>query len=728
VRDLVIVLEQKLEAAAGLEEKKATLREMARLYDAQLKDPDEAIAALKRVLELDGADAPALELLAGLYRRQARWGDLAGILARARDLTTEDDRRIAYQLQISAVHEGELADDESAVEAYRAVLGLDDRNSEALAGLERLYTKLDRFAELNRVYEKEAEIATDPRERVRILGKSASIWEEKLGNLHQAIERNEAVLAIDGSNLPALKNLERLYRSEAHWEKLIEVLQRHASLTQDRRELVALELEIGDVWWKELSRLDRAEEVFGHALQVDPDSREVISSLARLHERSGNWNLALEMLQREAKVASDAVEIQSRIGRIQEEMLGDRGAAKAAYARALDADPGHLPSLRALRGIADAERDRDAYLKLLVAESRYAEDEATKARLLDEAGRIHQEEKDDPDAAVRLYEEALKRVPDHLPAARPLADLYVARSDWRRAEAVLDVIVRRLAQDGDAKELCRQSYRLRYVAKLANKEGARVLSPGVRARRDLSRRWRAWGTCSSRAAAGTGPASSRPSSSTTATGSPTSGWSEHAGGIGRIGPSSARRPGCEELRRPWRSTPGHEPSRRALVGVREGWDYESAVEHGRGCSGRSRARRRSACCSSWARSAATGSRTRTRRSTRSSARRGRTRATSRPRRRSSGSTATRGSTRRPRTRWRACSSSRRSGRTRSARRAYTTRWRRPCATISTTTTAPRASSTPRSTRIPRWCRRSRIWRRSSRRASAGATSRARTSG
>jgi tetratricopeptide (TPR) repeat protein len=473
VRDLVIVLEQKLEAAAGLEEKKATLREMARLYDAQLKDPDEAIEALKRVLELDGADAPALELLAGLYRRQARWGDLAGILARARDLTTEDDRRVAYQLQIAALHEGELADDESAVEAYRAVLGLDDRNTEALAGLERLYTKLDRFAELNRVYEREAELAADPRERVRILGKSASIWEEKLNNNHLAIERNEAVLAIDGSNLSALKSLERLYRGEAHWEKLIEVLERHAALTQDRRERVALQVQVGDVWQKDLGRLDRAEEVYGQALQVDPDSREVISALARLHERSGNWNLALEMLQREARVAGDAVEIQSRIGRIHEEMLGDREAAKAAYARALDADPGHLPSLRALRGIAEAERDRDAYLKLLLAESRYAEDEATKANLLEEAGRIHQEEKDDPDAAVRLYEEALKRVADHLPAARPLADLYVARANWQRAEAVLDVIVRRLAQDGDAKELCRQSYRLGYVAeKLGNREKA----------------------------------------------------------------------------------------------------------------------------------------------------------------------------------------------------------------------------------------------------------------
>ena len=477
VRDLVIALEQKLEAAAGLDEKKATLLEMARIYDGQLQDAGEAIAALKRVLELDGADPDALETLATLYRREGRWGDLAGILARARDLAQDDAVRVGYQLQVASLHENELADDEAAVEDYRAVLGLDDRQPEALAGLERLYTKLDRFAELNRVYEKQAEIASDPREKVRILGKSASIWEEKLGDPIQAIEKNEAVLAIDGGNLTALKSLEALYRREGHWEKLIAVLQHHATMTEDRRELVSLEVQVGEVWWKELARVDRAEAMFSHALQIDAESREAVSALARLYERSGNWNLALEMLQREAKLVgagADVLEIQARIGRIQEEMLQDRGAAKLAYARALDVDPGHLPSLRALRAIAEAERDREAYLRHLMAEARYTKDDAEKAALLYEAGRIHQEEREDPDAAARLYEEALRRIPDFLLAAHPLADLYVSRSDWARAEAVLDVMAKRLAQDGDSRELCRQSYRLGYVSEKLGK-GAKAL-------------------------------------------------------------------------------------------------------------------------------------------------------------------------------------------------------------------------------------------------------------
>jgi tetratricopeptide (TPR) repeat protein len=472
--DLVIALEQKLEAVAGLEEKKATLLEIARIQDAELHDADEAAAALRRILELDGGDVPALEALAFLLRRERRHGDLAHVLARARDLAPDLASRIAWQLQLAALHEQEMADDEAAVEAYRAVLGMDDRQPEALAGLERLYTKLDRFAELNRVYEKQADIAGDVAEQVRILGKSASIWEEKLGNPQKAIERSEQALRLDGGHLPAVKSLERLYRQEGMWDRLIIVTQHHLSLVSDPRERVALLLAVGEVFWKELQRADRAEAAFLEALEVDPESRDAVAALGRLYERSGNWNLALEMLRREARLAAaspDAVDLHFRMGRIHEDMLLDLGAAKLEYERALDLEPGHLPSLRAMKGIREREGSREEYLRLLLAESRYAEDDATKAALLTEAGRIHQEERADREGAARLYEEALRRVPDHLPAARPLSEIRQEQAAWADAERVLDVVVGRLARDGDARELCRQSYRLGYVCEKLQKPG-----------------------------------------------------------------------------------------------------------------------------------------------------------------------------------------------------------------------------------------------------------------
>ncbi len=476
VRDLVIALEQKLEAAAGLDEKKALLLEVSRRYDADLKDVDEAVAALKRILELDGGDPQAIAALAALFRREHRWGELAAVLARARDLAADDAARMGWQLQIAALYENEIGDDEAAVEGYRTVLGLDDQHRDALAGLERLYTKLDRFAELNRVYQRQVQLSDDVGEQVRILAKSAGIFEEKMQDPSRAVSQYEAILGLDGGNLGAIKALTRLYRDQGEFEKLLTLLQHHLSLVTERKEQVALMVTTGEVWWKELSRVDRAEQIFGQALALDPESREAVSALGRLYERSGNWNLALDMLKREARLAGasrDAVDLYVRIGAIDEDMLLDQGAAKEAYGKALALDPGCLPAIRAMKGILEREKNRDGFLEMLVAEAKYAEDDERRAALFTEVGRLHQEERDDREGAARAYEEALKRQPEHLPAARPLSDLYVAAQRWPDAERVLDAMVRTLSGGGDAKELCRQSYRLGYVAeKLGNREKA----------------------------------------------------------------------------------------------------------------------------------------------------------------------------------------------------------------------------------------------------------------
>jgi tetratricopeptide (TPR) repeat protein len=125
------------------------------------------------------------------------------------------------------------------------------------------------------------------------------------------------------------------------------------------------------------------------------------------------------------------------------------GKALECYRRAYELDATYLPALEGLG-------------HLLVEKQSW-----------EEALRIFQEERDDRDGAARAYEEALKRKADHLPAARPLSDLYVGMQRWSDAARVLEAIVRTLEGGGDAKELCRQSYRQGYVAeKLGQRDQA----------------------------------------------------------------------------------------------------------------------------------------------------------------------------------------------------------------------------------------------------------------
>ena len=481
VREYVVALEQKLEAAGSIEARKSILREISRVCEEQ-GDPDEAATALLRALDLE-PDAETLGVLTTLYRNQKAWSLVASTLLRARDLAATVEERARIQVEVAGVHERDLGDDEAAVAAYRQALEFEPYNMEALESLERLHTRLDQPAELLATYERMLEVISDYRERVRVMFRCATIWEDKYQNPANADAFVEGVLAIDPQNLQAIKTLIRLRRSQGRWEDLVAAYERQLQLTTSPQEQAELYVEIGNVYHQQLKQVDRAVNTYHHAQAVDPQCRPALHALGKLYERSGNWPYALEMLQQEAQLAGnapDAVELYYRMGKMNEDMLMDTGSARNAYQQALAIDPGHLLSIRALKGIQEQEKDWGGYEQTLLQEAQQTEDGEAKARALLEVARYNAETKGDPETATQYYEEALRYSPDSLEAARPLADVYSGREDWVTAERMLDIVVRKMAEKAiSAKDaaltadLCRQLYRLGYVAdKLGKRDKA----------------------------------------------------------------------------------------------------------------------------------------------------------------------------------------------------------------------------------------------------------------
>ncbi len=463
-RDHALALEQKVNLLSTLEEKKEALAELARSYDAA-DDVAEAVLTLRRGLELDPADRPLVDQLAALYRREQAWSELVALLQKARDQADDPTERAALQGQIAEITEVGLQDDEAAISSYALALELDPKNQPALAALERLYTKLDRAAELLRVYDRQAELA-EPKDRVRIFSKAAQVWEEKLHDSANAIACLEGVLALDPANALALRELERLYRAARDGERLAYTLQRRLQIATEPSEVVALHVALGEVWHQELGRVDHAEELFGRALQLDPNSQPALHGLGVLYEKSGNWPQALEMIRREsrlAKSAEQAVELHFRAGQIHAGMLLDPEEARLEFERCVEIDQGHLPSLAALKKIFEAREEWDRCFEVARQEAEWTKEPAEKTRLWHELGRFQQEKREDAAGAERCYAEALRFTPGHLPSAQPLAELYLGRGEWPKAEEMLDVVVDGAVRSGDPKELCRQCYRLGYV-------------------------------------------------------------------------------------------------------------------------------------------------------------------------------------------------------------------------------------------------------------------------
>lgn len=471
-KEYIVSLEQKLEAAPSIEGRKEILREIARAWDEHLGSPDDAESALQRALDLE-PDQQTLEVLVALQRRQGNHAAVASSLLRMRDIAPTPEERSRIQLEVAQVYERDLKDDEAAVEGFRQALEFDPANVAALEALEKLYSRLDRPAELLSVYERELELTGDYRERVKLLFKSASIWEERYQNLVNADACIDAALQVDPQNVQAIKTLERLRKAQGRWDELIGVVDRHINLLSNPEEKAVLCVEMGDIFHQQLKAVDRAVVAYHQALDLDPRCRPAMHALGTLYERSGNWPFALDMLEREAQVLGstpEAVELYFRAGKINEDMLIDPGSARRCYLESLRIDPAYLPAIRALKGIYEIEKDWDNYEKALLEEARQTEDPQERSEAFLAVARYY-EGREDRDKATTYYEEALKLAPDSLEAARPLADIYLSTESWERCEKMLDIVTARMSQryaaqpDDEelAKELCRRFYRLGYV-------------------------------------------------------------------------------------------------------------------------------------------------------------------------------------------------------------------------------------------------------------------------
>ena len=475
--DLIAVLEKKYERSDELEQRKEVRRRIAVLQEERLDRVDLAVESYRRILELDGRDGLAIQSLIRLLQTQQRWQELIQVLHRAAEQA--EDRQITtnHLFNIASIWETELDSDEEAIAAYQAVLEVDEGHLESLKALERIYTRLDRWSELLGVFERQVELVEQTEEKIRLYNKMGSIWEERFANLENAQGCHESILALDPNCLPSVKALERLTRRMGEFEKLIELYHRHLELIEDRGEKVEIYLAIGDVWYREMSRVDRAEEVFSKALEVDGQSRPAIHALGQLYEKSGNWFNAIEMLQKEAELCGaspEAVDLYYRMGKINEDMLLDSGAAREAYTRALAIDPSYLPAIKALKLIHYLDKDFDKYLEMMVQEAEHTEDVEERTRLFYEIGKFLQEHYEDTSQAAGYYEQSLQLTADFLPAAKPLADIYFRTEQWEKAESMMEVVVQGLDRNSEARELCRQYYRLGYITEKLGK-GERAL-------------------------------------------------------------------------------------------------------------------------------------------------------------------------------------------------------------------------------------------------------------
>ncbi|HEY0189807.1 MAG TPA: hypothetical protein VGC42_01715, partial [Kofleriaceae bacterium] len=235
------LLERRVEVTLDGKVRLAALLELAALEEDVLQDAEAAIAAHRRVLELEPSYLASYQALDRLYAAGGRWQDLEALLARQADVVSAPADQVELSYRRAELFAHKLDEQMRAVDLLEDVIGRHRGHADARELLEELLTSAERATArpligrvarlLEPLYEQDklwkdlvGVLRSQRRlvagtEAVELLSRIAAIEEAELSAPRNAFDAWIEVLALDPTHERARVELCRLARQLQRWSE-----------------------------------------------------------------------------------------------------------------------------------------------------------------------------------------------------------------------------------------------------------------------------------------------------------------------------------------------------------------------------------------------------------------------------------------------------------------------------------------------------------------------------
>ncbi len=407
---------------------------MGNWYATKLDRVDYALPSLRRAIELDPHNGFAWDALAEAFRKQQKWADLADTLRGHAEVATDVKKKVDLLLGLGDLSESQLASSGKAIDAYQAAADLDDTSDDALAALERLYRRDERWGNLAKVLDRRAEIsdaAGDKGRATALRRELATMRAEKLGDLEGAIARHEAAVAANGTDATALKSLVDLYDKTGRTEDYLRTMERLAAVAPEGEKLATLrklanELEDRDP--------ERAMDAYKKLVIADAGADDAYRGLARVQKGQSAWYELVDTYTRHiaaSKTNAQRIELFLESAYVHERELDDPHKAIDNLLNALSLDENNKTALSVLPRLYTRTEAHEKALDMLVRHAALEGDKG--AALYAEAGKIAADHLKDSEVAQRHFEKALGQDASNLIALKGMAGVQELKGNWEKA-------------------------------------------------------------------------------------------------------------------------------------------------------------------------------------------------------------------------------------------------------------------------------------------------------
>jgi tetratricopeptide (TPR) repeat protein len=457
-RDLIAVLEKRLAAAEGDEEKIGLLGRMAALCRRDLVQPELAAEKYEQVLAVDAANQEALEALEDIYRGLKQWDRLATTLEKHVSASSDRQKKIYLLLAAGQILGKELKDRKRAIDFFQRVLAVEEAHQGALEMLAALYEEEGSHEEACGVLQKLADLETEPGEKADLLFRMGQILSRDLGRPEEAMAKLNEAVALAPDHLEALGSLRTSYFDMQDWQRASSVLEKEIEHTTVRQQKSALLYAQGRIMAQYMDRDSDAIAYFREALKIYPDNDDAARPMVDYYMSEKQWEKAEELLDlilRKADGSEEDIHVwRLKLGQVAA-TLGNFEKAYQACREVFAIEGGNV---EAIKGMAHAlfgmGRWAEAFKYFHMIVFKFSDKTTPRERtdIYYYLG-VCKLKLNEPRKGLQLLETILESDPHHGPSLEALADFYEKQKNFEKALHFKQMIAETLDEEARSRLL-----------------------------------------------------------------------------------------------------------------------------------------------------------------------------------------------------------------------------------------------------------------------------------
>jgi tetratricopeptide (TPR) repeat protein len=457
---LVELYLNRLETRESVAERGDLLRRIAKVFEEELEDANQAFDALVNAFSEDFGDDVTVAYLERMAQVTSRWGELIQTANAWLQEQTEPRSKIQLCLRLGKWYGENLDHPEYAQPYYGMVMELDPNNVQVRRRVAAIHRLSGNWQAVGEELTRALNVAVANDDRKAILQDLGELLHKNMGQLDQGLSFYKRALEVDALYMPTLEALEAVYDEQGNHQELVEILAKKVRALEDPEKIAAHKLRMGGLHETALGNVEVAARTYKEVLEIEPANLVAMRGLERIYSATQNWQEMVGVLEQQLDVVEterERVDVLLKLAAIQEEQFLKADLAAERLEQALEIDPTEMQAYVALER---CYRRLKQWLDLINTYERHiseAPEVDTKVELYFQIAGVYNDEVQDLQCAVDAYRNIVDLDEANIPALEALARLYEKLDD---APQAIDAMTRVADLTTDGTQRVEMYYRI----------------------------------------------------------------------------------------------------------------------------------------------------------------------------------------------------------------------------------------------------------------------------